>query len=61
MVLMLLFHFFSFQKVSVGTSIIIKPWPDIICAPLYCLQYVLHVNKYTTFLEEHFRSSDLIK
>ena len=29
--------------------------------PVYCLEHVLHVNKYTTFLEEHFRSGGLIK
>ena len=29
--------------------------------PVYCLEHNLHVDKYTTFSEEHFRSGGLIK
>ena len=45
------FHL-SFQKLSVRTSIML---------PVYCLEHNLHVNRYTTFSEEHFRSGGVLK
>ena len=42
-----------------GRSIIIKTGNLVV--PVYCLEHVLHANKYTTFSEEQFRPGGLIK
>ena len=40
---------FTFSLFSKGTSIITEPCRKSSVVPAYCLQYVLHVNKCTTF------------